>query len=46
MVDGRLARDRGALPGRVAVFAFGEPVALPQEEGVLYPWTFTESAGT
>src|SRR2546429_4286538 len=46
VVDRGLAGDRSAASGRVAVLAFGEPVALPQEKGVLYPWTFTESAGT
>src|SRR5207248_145166 len=45
MPDGRLARHGRALPGGVAVLAFDEPASRPQEKGVLYPWTCTESAG-
>ncbi|HYY60902.1 MAG TPA: hypothetical protein VE756_05875, partial [Burkholderiales bacterium] len=45
VVNARLAGDRRALPGRVAILAFGEPASRPQEKSVLYPWTCTESAG-
>ena len=44
--DDRLARDRRRLAGGIADLALGAPAARPQKEGVLYPWTFTESAGT
>src|SRR5258706_1240400 len=40
-----LARDRRRLPARVAVLALGFPGAGPEEEGVVYPCTCTESFG-